>query len=323
VRPKRRRSLAAGAAAAAAADARMVADEAGAPALDACEEESMVYELFSVMVHSGSAFGGHYYAYIKDLATGKWYKFNDATVTLASWADVESTFGGSSSGYSYISSSATAYMLLYRKRDPALNAFCVDDSAVPKELREALEQRDKAEAREHEAERIKRNSITLTVFHTAREVPVVVPKRLTLHEVKDHVRSALPELAGVCDDCLRLRKYVLDKDIVSTVLGCGDGEAQDHDRAVQALEYDTTVVLETRPATLPPWPPATTDSQCAVKVWASRELKAARHAAHSSGTCRSCLSCRKRVRVRRRRDVRPREAAESKSKKKEKCRTTT
>jgi ubiquitin carboxyl-terminal hydrolase 47 len=40
-----------------------------------------MYELYSVLVHSGSAFGGHYYAYIKDLGAGKWYKFNDATVT--------------------------------------------------------------------------------------------------------------------------------------------------------------------------------------------------------------------------------------------------
>jgi ubiquitin C-terminal hydrolase len=30
-----------------------------------------VYELYSVMVHSGSAMGGHYYAYIKDLDSKK------------------------------------------------------------------------------------------------------------------------------------------------------------------------------------------------------------------------------------------------------------
>ena len=30
------------------------------------------YELFSIMIHSGSASGGHYYAYIKDFPTGEW-----------------------------------------------------------------------------------------------------------------------------------------------------------------------------------------------------------------------------------------------------------
>lgn len=40
-----------------------------------------VYQLFSIMVHSGSASGGHYYAYIKDLTSGEWYCFNDQSVT--------------------------------------------------------------------------------------------------------------------------------------------------------------------------------------------------------------------------------------------------
>lgn len=36
-----------------------------------------VYELFSIMVHSGSAAGGHYYAYVKSFENGRWYSFND------------------------------------------------------------------------------------------------------------------------------------------------------------------------------------------------------------------------------------------------------
>lgn len=43
-----------------------------------------VYELFSIMVHSGSASGGHYYAYIKDFCTGEWFCFNDQSVTRVS-----------------------------------------------------------------------------------------------------------------------------------------------------------------------------------------------------------------------------------------------
>lgn len=39
------------------------------------------YELFSIMIHSGSATGGHYYAYIKDFETGDWYCFNDQNVS--------------------------------------------------------------------------------------------------------------------------------------------------------------------------------------------------------------------------------------------------
>lgn len=39
------------------------------------------YELFSIMIHSGSASGGHYYAYIKDFQKDMWFCFNDQTVT--------------------------------------------------------------------------------------------------------------------------------------------------------------------------------------------------------------------------------------------------
>lgn len=40
-----------------------------------------IYELFSIMIHSGSASGGHYYAYIKDFRTQEWLCFNDQSVT--------------------------------------------------------------------------------------------------------------------------------------------------------------------------------------------------------------------------------------------------
>lgn len=42
------------------------------------------YELFSIMIHSGSASGGHYYAYIKDFENGEWYCFNDQSVSSVS-----------------------------------------------------------------------------------------------------------------------------------------------------------------------------------------------------------------------------------------------
>ena len=69
-----------------------------------------VYELYSIMIHSGSAFGGHYYAYIKSFEDGKWYNFNDSSVTeLASEEELFKTFGdGTGQG-------GTAYLLMYRK----------------------------------------------------------------------------------------------------------------------------------------------------------------------------------------------------------------
>lgn len=42
------------------------------------------YELFSIMIHSGSASGGHYYAYIKEFENGEWFCFNDQSVSSVS-----------------------------------------------------------------------------------------------------------------------------------------------------------------------------------------------------------------------------------------------
>ena len=62
------------------------------------------------MIHSGGAYGGHYYAYIKSFEDGKWYNFNDSTVTqLSSEEMLTKTFGNSTG------SDGTAYLLMYRK----------------------------------------------------------------------------------------------------------------------------------------------------------------------------------------------------------------
>lgn len=48
------------------------------------EKGPYMYELFSIMIHSGSASGGHYYAYIKEFKKGDWFCFNDQSVSRVS-----------------------------------------------------------------------------------------------------------------------------------------------------------------------------------------------------------------------------------------------
>lgn len=44
-----------------------------------------VYELFAVFVHRGGLAGGHYYSYIKDFETYRWYRFDDSNVRPVSF----------------------------------------------------------------------------------------------------------------------------------------------------------------------------------------------------------------------------------------------
>ena len=84
--------------------------------LEYLKQGDYIYELFSILIHSGSAMGGHYYAYIRSFQDGKWYNFNDSSVTPISEIEVKERlmemYGGESS--------TSAYMLQYRKYDPAL-----------------------------------------------------------------------------------------------------------------------------------------------------------------------------------------------------------
>uniref|UniRef100_A0A7S4BAA5 USP domain-containing protein n=1 Tax=Chrysotila carterae TaxID=13221 RepID=A0A7S4BAA5_CHRCT len=90
-----------------------------AEAAEVVREKSLQYELYAVLVHSGSASFGHYYALIKDLEEGDWHEFNDSVVRPIKASDLSKTFGGAESGWG-----ASAYMLLYRQVDatPAANA---------------------------------------------------------------------------------------------------------------------------------------------------------------------------------------------------------
>ena len=45
-------------------------------------DEKMNYELTGILIHSGASLqSGHYYSFIKDQETNKWYKFNDSTIS--------------------------------------------------------------------------------------------------------------------------------------------------------------------------------------------------------------------------------------------------
>jgi ubiquitin C-terminal hydrolase len=64
------------------------------------QKEKYVYELYGVCNHSGGVLGGHYTCYVKN-ANGKWYHFNDTSVSEV--GIIESII------------SPKAYTLFYRK----------------------------------------------------------------------------------------------------------------------------------------------------------------------------------------------------------------
>ncbi len=66
------------------------------------EAEPVLYDLIGVSNHFGSLNGGHYTANCKNAVDGKWYNFNDSSVSKCSKSQAVSP---------------AAYLLWYRKRD--------------------------------------------------------------------------------------------------------------------------------------------------------------------------------------------------------------
>ena len=90
------------------------------------------------MIHSGSANGGHYYAYIKSFEDYSWYSFNDETVNPISEDQLSGVFGTDKSLYSTAYTSSTnAYMLMYRKIT-ADNQKFLDHNTLPDHINDII-----------------------------------------------------------------------------------------------------------------------------------------------------------------------------------------
>jgi hypothetical protein len=75
-----------------------------------------LYQLFSVLVHTGNAISGHHFAFIKVPPGEQWYHFNDSIVSLATREQaVSQNFGGNMA--------TAAYMLFYIRKCMAPELF--------------------------------------------------------------------------------------------------------------------------------------------------------------------------------------------------------
>lgn len=119
------------------------------------DERYTTYQLFSIMIHSGSASGGHYYAYIKDFVTEDWFCFNDQSVTRISDDDIKRTYGSGARGITGYAASANAYMLMYRQINDKMNVLPFDKDNFPDHVKKlsnslVVEEEQEREARERE-----------------------------------------------------------------------------------------------------------------------------------------------------------------------------
>lgn len=180
------------------------------------EKGPYVYELFSIMVHSGSANGGHYYAYIKSFKDGHWYCFNDAQVTRITYDDIRKTYGGGTArGYysSAYSSSTNAYMLMFRQIDKENNTEPISIEEFPEHIKILLQSMQEQEERERQQRELDRIMCKIKLFcqhplhYRMVEMRLKVNKDCTLTEATSTAHKIMGLEGIVPIECCRLVKY--------------------------------------------------------------------------------------------------------------------
>ena len=167
---------------------------------DLLKEGEYVYELYAIMIHSGGAYGGHYYAYIKSFEDGQWYNFNDTTVTqLKEEAEIFNTFGGAGQ-------SGTAYLLMYKKVTGEEKKYKFEDSLVPEYLKEDIRKDTERSIKEELEKEQKLLQLKLKVFNEGRSQDIEIKKDQSL---KDLITLCMEKFAiqGKETSDIRLRAY--------------------------------------------------------------------------------------------------------------------
>ncbi|EDV27142.1 uncharacterized protein TRIADDRAFT_54793 [Trichoplax adhaerens] len=180
------------------------------------QQTQLNYELFSIMIHSGSAVGGHYYAYIKSFDDNNWYCFNDQSVTQVNEQDIEKAYGGGEIRRYYTSmfaSSSNAYMLMYRQIDRSRNSKFMDFGNFPPHINNAIENLKKEEDDHKRKLEYERMTYRFKLFgshpiqKTLVEKKLEINKDITLREATK-VAHKLLELENIVPlDRCRIVKY--------------------------------------------------------------------------------------------------------------------
>ena len=104
--------------------------------------------------------GGHYFAYIKSFEDGKWYNFNDSSVTNIAEAEVraeiQKMYGGGADA------KTSSYMLQYRRCGQPAHALARDQ--IPDYLLAEIEAETQALVKEQQAHLEKLLTIQVKVF---------------------------------------------------------------------------------------------------------------------------------------------------------------
>ena len=161
------------------------------------------YELRGIVVHSGTAFAGHYYSYIKDRESGKWHCFDDVSVDEWDCSTMAADcFGGkyrpSVNAVEYDRPNS-AYMVLYERVE-----------AVPMVVEEEEEEEEEKEKCKTVTTAAAAAAAAAPVQHTASNRDDSMLQGLNVHQQEAVARTNLQAIAVVHLLSLELLRFFTD-----------------------------------------------------------------------------------------------------------------
>eukprot|EP00357_Protocruzia_adherens_P000598 CAMPEP_0115029208 /NCGR_PEP_ID=MMETSP0216-20121206/36839_1 /TAXON_ID=223996 /ORGANISM="Protocruzia adherens, Strain Boccale" /LENGTH=1045 /DNA_ID=CAMNT_0002405699 /DNA_START=269 /DNA_END=3406 /DNA_ORIENTATION=- len=205
-------------------------------------EGEFVYELYSIMIHAGSAMGGHYYAYIESFEDRNWYSFNDSTVKKIAINEIPNVFGGKKTAGSMMVDNATnAYLLMYRKIKPD-NVDRIDDSEIPEYIGDMVRADLEKEEQERKAREERLNEMEIHVYLQGKDKVIKTKRNHTLKDLLELTYKAF-ELDNGIENC-RLRYYNVHANLLQETYDKKEGDTL---QALRIYSY-TSLGLETKSA---------------------------------------------------------------------------
>ena len=204
-------------------------------------KQSLRYELYAILVHHGTAYGGHYFALMKPPGASCWYEFNDRCVTEVAEEDMEAAFAAAATAAAASSPSdatpvagdkaassdsagatlkpsdrigqalaCNAYLLFYRREDAAWTPSVA--AAPPPDVVDAVAADNAAYAHLKQLHDIRARMVELSVFAdgpTDDKVTIMLPGQATMRGATDRAIDAFAASGGAAGERsdLRLRRY--------------------------------------------------------------------------------------------------------------------
>lgn len=126
-----------------------------------------LYWLYSVLVHSGDVYSGHYYSFQRPLSDASWYRFDDDRVSkVSAKAAMNDNFGGEGK--------SNAYLLVYIRKSQLKEILPDPHSLViPEHLKQRFEQErnQKEEARRRRQEAKKYVNVHIATLSDLQQYP--------------------------------------------------------------------------------------------------------------------------------------------------------